>query len=55
MGTVVTKKLKEEGVEVEGSTIHFPPDKPLPVALIKRIVRDRMKENEARAIAKMRK
>ncbi|SEW34957.1 Uncharacterized conserved protein YdhG, YjbR/CyaY-like superfamily, DUF1801 family [Chitinophaga sp. YR573] len=55
MGTAVTKKLKEEGVEVEGSTIHFPPDKPLPVALIKRIVKDRMKENEARALAKMKK
>lgn len=55
MGTAVTKKLKEEGVEVEGSTIHFPPDKPLPVALVKRIVKDRMKENEARALAKMKK
>jgi uncharacterized protein YdhG (YjbR/CyaY superfamily) len=52
MGTAVAKKLKEEGVKVDGATIHFPPDEPLPVALIKRIVRERMKENEARAMAK---
>jgi uncharacterized protein YdhG (YjbR/CyaY superfamily) len=55
MSTAVTKKLKEEGVEVAGSTIHFPPDKRLPVGLIKRIVKDRMRENEARAMTKLRK
>ena len=37
------------------SGIHFSPEKPLPVALIKKIVRDRMKENEKLAKAKMHK
>jgi uncharacterized protein YdhG (YjbR/CyaY superfamily) len=55
MSTALTKKLKDEGVEMAGSTIHFPPDKPLPAALIKRIVKDRMRENEARAMAKLKK
>lgn len=34
------------------SGIHFSPEKPLPVALIKRIIRDRMKENKKLAEAK---
>lgn len=32
---------------VSGATIHFPPDAPLPPALLERIVRDRSRENEA--------
>lgn len=31
-----------------GSTIHFDPEKPLPVALIKKIIKLRVKENEER-------
>ena len=31
------------------STIHFNPQRPLPVAFIKKLVRQRMKENEERA------
>jgi hypothetical protein len=32
------------GARVSGATIHFTPEKPLPEALIERIVRERMKE-----------
>ncbi len=35
--------------------IRFKPDKPLPASLVKKIVKDRIKENEARATAKKRK
>lgn len=34
------------------STIHFPPDKPLPKALIKKLVKARAKFNEERAVKK---
>ncbi len=37
------KELK--GYRVSKGTIHFPPDKPLPDALVKKIVRARVKEN----------
>jgi uncharacterized protein YdhG (YjbR/CyaY superfamily) len=53
MGTVVAKKLVAEGMKLGGkATLHLSPDEPLPVALIKRIVKDRMKENEGRVKAK---
>jgi uncharacterized protein YdhG (YjbR/CyaY superfamily) len=35
-----------------GSTIHFTPDKPLPVSLIKKIVKLRIAENEEREVLK---
>ena len=35
--------------------IRFKPDKPLPASLVKKIVKERIKENEARATAKKRK
>ena len=38
-----------EGYEVSGATIHFTPDKPLPAALVKRLVKERIAENEKRA------
>ncbi len=46
--------LKKEMSAFEGSkgTIKFPLDKPMPLALIKKMVRYRMKENEARAALK---
>ena len=43
----LSKELKD--LEYSGSTIHFNPQRPLPVALIKKLVRQRMKENEERA------
>ncbi len=42
-----SSKLKP--FEISGQTIHFTPEKPLPAALVKQIVRARMKENESRA------
>jgi uncharacterized protein YdhG (YjbR/CyaY superfamily) len=38
-----------EPYKVEGTTIRFTVEKPLPAALVKRIVKSRMAENEARA------
>lgn len=34
--------------EVAKATIHFAPDRPLPAALVKKIVKARVKENQAR-------
>lgn len=43
----ITQKFKEElkSYKTSGTTIHFTPDKQLPSALIKRIVKSRVKEN----------
>lgn len=41
------KELK--AFEISGTTIHFTPEKPLPTALVKRMVRARMRENESLA------
>ncbi len=38
-----------KGYEVSGATIHFTPDKPLPPALVTKLVRERIAENEKRA------
>ena len=38
-----------KGYEVRGATIHFTPDKPLPAALVKRLVKERIAENQKRA------
>ena len=38
-----------KGYDVSGATIHFTPDKPLPAALVKRLVKERIAENEKRA------
>ena len=35
-----------------GSTIHFTPENPLPAALVKKIIKTRMKENEGRSLIK---
>lgn len=41
-----------EGYEISGTTIQFPAKSPLPPDLVERIVRARMKENEARSVRK---
>ena len=47
------KKITElKDYSTSKGTIHFTVDKPLPVALVKKIVKARMKENEERALAK---
>lgn len=50
MSPPLMKTLKEDlkGVRVSGATIHFPPQERLPVALIKKIVKARIKENETK-------
>ena len=50
----VMKALAEEleQYDCKGITIHFPPDKPLPAALIKKMVRLRLVEDADRALAR---
>ena len=38
-----------KGYDVSGATIHFMPDKPLPAALVTKLVKARIAENEKRA------
>ncbi len=38
-----------KGYDVSGATIHFTPDKPLPAALVTKLVKERIAENEKRA------
>lgn len=48
MSPALVKALKDDlkGVKVSGATIHFLPGQKLPVALIKKIVKARVKANE---------
>jgi uncharacterized protein YdhG (YjbR/CyaY superfamily) len=54
MNPALAKEYKDEFKKgrVSGSTIHFEPGERLPAALIKKIVKSRMKENEQRAMLK---
>jgi uncharacterized protein YdhG (YjbR/CyaY superfamily) len=47
----VLEKFKDElaGFDTSGTTIHFTAENPLPAALVKKIVKARMAENEAQA------
>jgi uncharacterized protein YdhG (YjbR/CyaY superfamily) len=56
-GSAVMDAHKEELSRYDTSkgTIRFPADKPLPVALVKKLVKARIKENEARANGKKKK
>ena len=38
-----------KGYDVSGATIHFTPDKPLPAALVTKLVMERIAENEKQA------
>lgn len=50
-----TRHVKELGAYAAGpGTLRFPLDKPLPVGLLDRLVKARVKENEAKARAKAR-
>jgi uncharacterized protein YdhG (YjbR/CyaY superfamily) len=46
MSPLLAKAMKKDlqDYEVSGATIHFTPEKPLPAALVKKIVRARVKE-----------
>jgi len=50
----VQKKFQKElkGFEVSKGTIKFTPEKPLPMTLVKKLVKARIAENEARTRAK---
>jgi uncharacterized protein YdhG (YjbR/CyaY superfamily) len=50
--TVESFRGELEPFEISGTTIHFSTDKPLPPALVKKLVKARMKENEERAASK---
>ena len=54
MSPSLVKAMKDDlkNVKVSGTTIHFNPDEKLPVTLIKKIVKERMLENQERAILK---
>ena len=40
------RDTKLKGFDVNGATIHFTPDKPLPAALVTKLVKERLAENE---------
>ncbi len=46
----VIEEFKDEleGYSLSKGTIHFPPDKPLPAALVKQLVKARVAQNESR-------
>ena len=48
-----TEELKP--FKTSKGTIQFTVDKPLPVALVKKLIKERMKENEAKALANKKK
>ncbi len=56
MSPPLVKQMKEsdelKGMKVSGATIHFAPDQALPVELIRKIVKTRIRENEERAKVK---
>jgi uncharacterized protein YdhG (YjbR/CyaY superfamily) len=51
MSPPLAKAMKKDlqGYEVSGATIHFTPEKPLPAALVKKILRARVKELSGKA------
>lgn len=42
--TIFSKEL--QGYKISGTTIHFTPDRPLPAALVQKIIKARIKDNE---------
>jgi uncharacterized protein YdhG (YjbR/CyaY superfamily) len=57
MSTTVMEAFEHELASYDTSkgTIRFKPGKPLPASLVKKLVKERIKENEARAAAKKHK
>jgi len=50
MNPELVKSMKDELADIKhsGSTLYFPPQKPLPEKLIRKIIQIRIKENEAK-------
>lgn len=46
--TIIANQKELKGFTVAKGTIQFTPEKPLPATLVKRIVKERIKENETR-------
>jgi uncharacterized protein YdhG (YjbR/CyaY superfamily) len=46
--TIAAFKDELKGYEISKGTIHFPLDKPLPAALIKKIVKTRLEQSEGK-------
>jgi uncharacterized protein YdhG (YjbR/CyaY superfamily) len=57
MSSKLVKQIKNElaGYKISGMTLHFSPDKPLPVDIITRIVLARVQENEVLAMMRKKK
>jgi uncharacterized protein YdhG (YjbR/CyaY superfamily) len=47
--TRTARDAELKGFDVNGATIHFTPDKSLPAALVTKLVKERIAENERRA------
>jgi uncharacterized protein YdhG (YjbR/CyaY superfamily) len=54
MTTNFAERYKDEldGVKFSGTTLQLPPEGPFPIALIKKVIEDRVKDNEMRFVAK---
>lgn len=57
MSPSLMKAMKDDlkGIKVSGATLHFSPEEKLPIALLKKIIKARMKENEQKASVKQMK
>jgi uncharacterized protein YdhG (YjbR/CyaY superfamily) len=57
MSPAIVRAFKKELVDFKssGSTIHFSPEKPLPAALVKKLVWAKLMENEEKLAAKKKK
>jgi uncharacterized protein YdhG (YjbR/CyaY superfamily) len=57
MSPALVKSMADElqELKISGATIHFPPGKPLPLALVRSIVEARVQENETLFAAKKNK
>jgi uncharacterized protein YdhG (YjbR/CyaY superfamily) len=48
--TVAAHKAELKGYETTKGTIHFQPEKPLPAALVRKLVKERLAENNQKPV-----